>query len=74
MGNQPLIWWHFSDLHWDIRSSTERRAFLSVLHDDLRIRINELGRPDFVVFSGDIAYSGEEGQYSAAEQDFLEPI
>lgn len=74
MANHPLVWWHFSDLHWDVRSSTERRAFLSVLYNDLRLRIGELGIPDFVFFSGDIAYSGEEAQYSALEHEFLEPI
>src|SRR5262249_1075351 len=74
MANQPLIWWHFSDLHWDVRSSTERRAFLRVLHDDLQNRMQDFGVPDFVVFSGDIAYSGEEAQYLAAEKDFFAPI
>ena len=51
MANQPLVWWHFSDLHWDVRSSTERRAFLRVLHDDLRNRMQDFGAPDFVVFN-----------------------
>jgi len=36
--------------------------------------MQDFGVPDFVVFSGDIAYSGEEAQYLAAEREFFTPI
>jgi len=72
--NRPLLWWHFSDLHWDVRSSTERRAFLAVLYEHLKQRVEEFGPPDFVVFSGDVSRSGEEAQFVAAEQEFFTPL
>jgi predicted phosphodiesterase len=74
LASQPLIWWHFSDIHWNVRSSTERRVLLNTLMDDLKNRLAEFGSPDFVVFSGDITYSGEKDQYLASEKDFFTPI
>ena len=74
MSTQPLVWWHLSDLHWDVQTSTERRTFLDVFYDDLRQRRKELGPPDFVVLSGDITFSGDEAQYLAAEKEFLTPV
>src|ERR1041384_305801 len=74
MVGQAIVWWHFSDLHWDDHSSTERQAFLSVLYDDLRVRIRDFGRPDFVIVSGDIASSGEERQYVDVERGFFSQL
>ncbi len=33
MAGQPLTCWHFSDLRWDVQSSTERQGFLKTLSD-----------------------------------------
>lgn len=69
-----VVWWHFSDIHWDLRTCFERRTFLDALHGDLRNRKEEFGPPDFVVLTGDLAYSGEPAQYAALEQEFLTPL
>ena len=50
-----LIWWHFSDLHWETGQSGERKRFLSILLENLKKNIEEIGEPDFIVMSGDIS-------------------
>ena len=72
--HRPLVWWHFSDVHWDARASTERRSFLSALFEDLRRRIDQHGTPDFIVISGDLSFSGEEAQLLDAEENFIKPL
>ena len=74
MNNGALVWWHFTDLHWELQSSTERRTFLTFLYESLRQRLDEFGPPDFVVFTGDVTFSGDPAQFDAAEQYFFTPI
>lgn len=55
----------------------DRSVVLAALLDDLanREKINpSLRTIDFVVFSGDLAYSGSADEYSVAENEFLNPI
>ena len=72
--NNQIVWWHFSDVHWEARASTERRTFLNALFDDLRKRVDQYGHPDFVVMSGDLSFSGEEAQFSDVEEHFIQPL
>jgi Calcineurin-like phosphoesterase/Histidine kinase-, DNA gyrase B-, and HSP90-like ATPase len=72
--NRPIVWWHFSDLHWEVRASTERRSFLNALFKDLRKRVDHYGPPDFIVISGDISFSGEDAQLLDAEEHFIQPL
>src|SRR5262249_49734318 len=72
--SRRIVWWHFSDLHWELRASTERRAFLNALLEDLRTRADQYGRPDFMVISGDVSFSGEEAQLLHAQEHFIRPI
>lgn len=72
-----LTWLHLSDWHQkgpDFDRSVVRDALLK----DLRARIeridNRLEQVDFVVFSGDLAFSGEPAEYEAAWQYLLEPV
>ena len=74
VSTEKLVWWHFSDLHWEVRSSTERRLFLSALFDDLKRRLDEFGAPDFVVLSGDLTYAGEEAQFNDFEEHFVQRL
>jgi predicted MPP superfamily phosphohydrolase len=71
MRKNSLVWWHLSDLHWEVQSSTDRRAFLTFLHESLKSRLDEFGPPDFVVFTGDVTFSGDAAQFDAAEQHFF---
>ena len=73
MAERPLVWWHLSDIHWEVRSSTERRVFLDALVSDLTRRRDALGSPDFVVISGDLTQSGEESEYlDLTGREFIE--
>jgi len=72
--SKPLIWWHFSDIHWEATASTERQLFLDVLLDDLRNRAAALGTPDVIFITGDISFSGEEAQFGDADKHFITRI
>jgi predicted MPP superfamily phosphohydrolase len=74
MPTQPLVWWHFSDIHWETRSSTERSAFINALLDDLTRRVATLGSPDIIFITGDLSRSGEDIQFTDLDEHFLHPI
>src|SRR6266566_4916477 len=69
-----IIWWHFSDLHWEVGKFSERSQFFTTLFDDLKARRTKYGNPDFIVLSGDIAHSGEHLQFEDAKKYFLDPL
>jgi predicted phosphodiesterase len=71
MPADSIVWWHLSDLHWEVRSTTERKTFLAALFGDLARRVKQFGAPDFIVMSGDITYSGEESEFLDFEEHFL---
>ncbi|MEO7143660.1 MAG: SUMF1/EgtB/PvdO family nonheme iron enzyme, partial [Bryobacteraceae bacterium] len=71
-----ISWLHLSDWHqrgkeWD------RSVVLEALLDRIKKRESiapELAKLDFIVFSGDLAYSGAESQFEAGWTEFLEPV
>ena len=67
---------HLSDLHWSENSRPDRMIVIDALLADLRrLMDRDVIKPDFVVFSGDLALSGEEpSQFDATLQMFLEPV
>jgi 3',5'-cyclic AMP phosphodiesterase CpdA len=68
-----LTWLHLSDLHFRREEDYDERIVLRALLRDLAERIEEEGlRPDFVVVSGDIAFSGQPAEYDLARQFFDE--
>lgn len=79
-----ITWLHLSDWHEgaeDYDQSLVQFDRLSVvlpkLIEDIRNRqeiSSELSQVDFIVFSGDVAFSGEKEQYEKAYQHFFEPI
>ena len=71
-----LAWLHLSDWHQG-DPDFERQAVRDALLADLQRRAaldSRLERIDFVVFSGDLAFSGEPGEYKTAEKEFLDPV
>jgi hypothetical protein len=71
-----LTWLHLSDWHQG-EDEFDREVVLDHLLKDIRKRkeINpSLEVVDFVVFSGDLAYSGKPDQYKLAQTQFLQPI
>lgn len=72
-----LVWLHLSDWHQrgpDFDRETVREALL----DDLERRVEKIDRRlaeiDFIVFSGDLAFSGSPAEYESAEREFLDPV
>ncbi len=73
---RSITWLHISDWHQG-RPDYDRRVVRDALIDDLerRAEIDErLAEVDFIVFSGDLAFSGEENEYEAAARDLLDPL
>lgn len=67
---------HVSDLHWVESSRADRMIVIEALVKDVRALIAAQDiRPDMVIFSGDLAQSGENAdQFSAAHEYFLKPL
>ena len=69
-------WLHLSDWH-QRGEAFNRKVVRDKLLDDLRQRTRidpALAQVDFVVFSGDLAYAGQEKEYLAAQKHFLDPV
>ena len=64
-----ITWLHLSDLHFKEgeQSRWDENIVLKALLKDLKARMDEDGlRPDFIVVTGDIAFSGEPAEYALA--------
>ena len=71
-----LTWLHLSDWHQK-GAEFDRQVVLSALLKDIRERTKispDLEKIDFVVFSGDVAFSGKSEEYQAAKKQFFQPI
>jgi tetratricopeptide (TPR) repeat protein/predicted phosphodiesterase len=71
-----LTWLHLSDWHQK-RNEFDRQVVLKALLKDIRERerINPcLQKIDFVIFSGDIAFSGKAEEYQTAKDEFFKPL
>ena len=71
-----FTWLHLSDWHQG-DEEFDRQVVLEALLKDIRERakINpSLERVDFIVFSGDVAFSGKPDQYQAAQSQLFQPV
>jgi len=74
-----LTWLHLSDWHQQVQKdgSFDRRVVRDALINDIKERHKihqDLAKVDFIVFSGDVAFSGKENEYQAAVSYFFEPV
>ena len=68
-----ITWLHLSDLHFRDTEATslDRNVILAALLEDLRgLKKRHDLSPDFILISGDIAYSGIREEYEIAEMFF----
>lgn len=70
---KPLVWLHLTDLHRGqpgerTRWPVAREAFLA----DLRAMAAELGAPDFIAITGDLAFSGQGREYKLVAETLAE--
>lgn len=63
-------WLHLSDFHFRERMAWDQRPPLEALERWLRERATRGERPDLVFVTGDIAWSGRDGEYELAEDYF----
>jgi predicted phosphodiesterase len=71
-----LTWLHLSDWHQK-ESDPDREAVRDALLEDLQGRgaiDPRLAKIDFIVFSGDLAFSGSTAEYEVAGRELLDPI
>src|SRR5262245_51800552 len=69
-----VIYYHFSDLHFKHRDDFDRNRVLSALWKDVKDQMGAGLVPDFVLITGDIAYSGVDEEYRRAELEFVIPL
>lgn len=70
---RPVTWLHISDLHLRESASWSQDGVLSRMLDDIRRRSADGLVIDFVLVTGDLAFSGEESQYHLVEA-FLDDL
>lgn len=73
---KELTWLHLSDWHQK-GPDFDRGVVRDALIKDIRGREPidpALARVDFVIFSGDLAFSGKPAEYAAARQHLLDPV
>ena len=71
-----ITWIHLSDWHQK-GDECDREVILNALVRDIenRARISpNLVNIDFIIFSGDVAFSGKANEYEAAKEKLFEPI
>jgi predicted phosphodiesterase len=76
MDQQKITWLHLSDLHFRVneQDTFDRDIVLKSLLDDLQLlRSRSTIRIDFIVVTGDIAYSGKAEEYALARA-FLDSL
>ena len=66
-------WLHISDLHMREGENAQRKAVLSAMLEDIRGRIATAGQLDFVVATGDLAFSGRPSEYELVAE-FLDGL
>ena len=64
---------HISDLHMRLAENAQRQAVLSAMLEDMQRRVATEGRFDFVLVTGDLAFSGQESEYELV-REFLDQL
>jgi predicted phosphodiesterase len=70
-------WLHLSDLHFTATTESEifnQKIVLNALWRDIATQIARGLQPDFVVFTGDVAYHGKDSEYKLACEGFFDPL
>lgn len=67
---EPIRWLHLSDLHLRNGDTWALDRVLLAFWKSVAVSTEREWRPDFILFSGDIAYSGQTAEYDAARRVF----
>jgi len=72
-----IRWLHLSDLHARVDNeidNDDRAEVLSALWKDIELKVAAGLQPDFIIFSGDIAYHGLKEEFEWAGENFFDPL
>ena len=72
-----LTWLHLSDWHQKEKDFDRQVVLKAFLIKDIENRKTislDLEKIDFIIFSGDVAFSGKTEEYQAAKKELFEPI
>ena len=72
-----IAWLHLSDLHFKAGTEAEhfnKKMVLEALWKDIEKQIHSGLKPDFIIFSGDVAYHGKKSEFDLAVIDFFDPL
>jgi DNA-binding response OmpR family regulator len=72
--SSTLTWIHLSDLHMERSDLFNRQVVLEALWRDIRSLVANGLQPDFVAFTGDLAFGGGADEYEIAVSEFIEPL
>ena len=67
---RPIHWLHISDFHLRQSESSPQDTVLTAMLDDIKRRCNQDLVFDFVLATGDFAFSGKKSEYALAENFF----
>ena len=70
---RPITWLHISDFHFREEETWAQNTVLRAMLDDIQRRCENGLQVDFVLATGDLAYSGDEKQYVLV-RDFLSDL
>lgn len=65
---KTISWLHLSDFHIRAEKEWEQDVVLNSLAEDIKDRFSETNKPNLLLLSGDISFSGQEDQYLLAEK------
>ena len=67
---RPITWLHISDFHFRESDEQPRKAVLSAMLEDITQRCADGLVVDFVLATGDLAFSGRDAEYNLVESFF----
>lgn len=70
---RPLCWLHISDIHMRISDAWSQDVVLTAMCSHIAAQGSQGVRPDFILLTGDVAFSGKAEEYALA-QAFIEAL
>jgi len=67
---RPIRWLHISDIHMRVSKVWSQDIVLKAMCDVIATQRNEDATPDFVLATGDLAFSGNGKEYKLVERLF----
>ena len=71
---ETITWLHLSDLHFEASDRFNRQVVLKALWNDIKACCAKGLRPDFILFTGDVAYHGKASEYRLTAEHFFDPL